>query len=93
MGRRKFTEEFKQEAVKLVLKEKMTLSQAARDLGVSTSQLGRWVKQREIDQGNRVGLSTDERTELSRLRRRCRELEMEREILKKATAFFAKESK
>ena len=92
--RRKFTKEFKAEVVQLVRQGK-SVAQVSRDLGLSESSVHAWAKQQEIDAGSGpVGaLTTAERQELGQLRRRVRELQMERDILKKATAFFAKESK
>ncbi len=84
--------EFKVEAVQLVQQRERSLAQIARDLGVSEQTLRNWVKQIEIDRGARTGLTTEERDELRRLRRENRILKEERDILKKAAAFFAKES-
>lgn len=93
-SRRQFTPEFKAEAVRLVLEHGMTVSQAARDLGLVPSALGNWVRQARVDAGKgpEGALTSDEKEELRRLRKENRELRMEREILKKAAAFFAKES-
>jgi transposase len=66
--------------------------QVARDLGISSQTLYVWIKQADVDAGKREGLTTDEREELRRLRRENRTLLQEREILKKAAAFFARES-
>jgi transposase len=69
-----------------------SLTQAAKDLGIHHETLRSWVRQAEIDGGRRDGLTTAERTELARLRRENRILKEEREILRKAAAFFAAES-
>jgi transposase len=92
--RRKFTDEFKAGAVRLVLEEDRPIAQVARDLDLSESNLRLWVDRAKADRGKgRPGvLTTAEREELARLRKEVRELRMERDILKKATAFFAKES-
>jgi transposase len=92
--RRSFTDEFKQGAVRLVLDEGKTVAQVARDLDLTASALMKWVVQARADRTQgRTGLTTEERAELARLRKEVRELRMERDILKKAAAFFAKESK
>lgn len=69
-----------------------SVKEIASDLGVTEQSLRTWVKQNEVDVGQRPGISSDERDELKRLRRENRVLREEREILKKAAAFFAKES-
>jgi transposase len=84
--------EFRVEAVRLVQHGERSVPRIARDLGVSEQTLRNWVKQTEIDTGARDGLTTAERDELRRLRRENRILTQERDILKKAAAFFAKES-
>ncbi len=91
--RRSFTEEFKAGAVRLVLDEGKTVSQVGRDLDVSQSVVGNWVKQARADRSNgKTGLTTEERGELVKLRREVRELRLQRDLLKKAAAFFARES-
>jgi transposase len=93
--RRKFDPEFKAEAVGLV-KAGRGVSAVARELNLTPSALTRWVQQSRVDagEGPPTGeLTTAEREELRRLRRENRILHMEKEILKKATAFFAKENK
>ena len=92
--RRQFTPEFKREAVRLVREGGSSVAGAARDLGISAGSLHQWLKQYDIDHGPNAGgeLTTAEREELRKLRSKVRQLEMERAILKKATAFFAKES-
>ena len=93
-ARRSFTDEFRAGAVRLVLDEHKTIAQVARDLDVYPSSLGKWVELERANRTNgRTGLTSAEREELARLRREVRELKMERAILKKAAAFFAKESK
>ena len=90
----KYSEELRTDAVALVLTTEIGIAQAARDLGVNPETLRNWVKQAKIDRGlGPVGaLTTAEREEFTRLRRRVVELEQERSILVKAAVFFAKET-
>jgi transposase len=89
--RRQFTEEFRAGAVRLVLDEGRTIGGVARELDLTASSLARWVSQARADRTKgKTGLTTAEREELARLRKENRELRMDREILKKAAAFFAK---
>lgn len=92
--RRTFTDEFKAGAVTLVLKEGRSVTSVARSLDLTASSLGQWVEQARADAGKseRGTLTSEEKDELSRLRKEVRELRLEREILKKAAAFFAKEN-
>ena len=91
--RSSFTDEFKASAVQRVLEGGKTLPQVARDLDLTESALRGWVEQARADagRGKPGALTSSEREELTRLRRENRELRMDREILKKAAAFFAKE--
>lgn len=85
-----YTPEFKAEAVRLATSGDRSVSQTAKDLGVALESLRKWMKQAELDAGERQdGLTTEER---EALRREVRVLQEEREILKEAAAFFAKES-
>jgi transposase len=89
--RRQFTDEFKQQAVRLVLDEGKGVTAVARELDLVPSALAQWIKHAQADRSKgRTGLTTAEREELARLRKENRVLQEEREILKKAAAFFAK---
>ncbi len=90
--RRSFTDDYKAGAVRLVLDESKTVAAAARDLGLTESSLRNWVEQARADRTKgKTGLTAAERDELTRLRKDVRELRMERDVLKKAAAFFAKD--
>ncbi len=90
--RSRWTAEFKADAVRMVIDQDRSIADVARSLGLVDQTLGNWVRQARIDSGEREGLSTDERAELVRLRRENARLEMERDLLKRATAFWVKES-
>ena len=95
MGRRKlpYPPEFREEAVRLVWEGGKSIGAVAKDLSIADQSLRNWVKQSDLDSGRRTdGLTTEERVELRRLRRENRVLREEREILKKAAAFFAQET-
>ena len=94
-SKRKFTPEYKAEVVQLVNGGIKSVAELARDLGLTESGVRNWVARAKVDggQGPAGILTTTERQELARLRRENHQLQMEREILKKATAFFAKESR
>ena len=93
-ARRQFSEEFRAQAVRLVLDEGKTVGAVARELDLTPSALRLWVEHARADRtGGKTGLTTAEREELARLRKENRILLEEREILKKATAFFAKQSR
>ena len=90
---RSFTPEFKAEVVDLVRQEGNTAASVARDLDLTETAVRSWVRQADIDDGQRDGLTSSERAELARLRRENRVLREERDILKRATAFFARETR
>jgi transposase len=93
--RRTFTSQQREEAVRICRRSGKTIAEVARDLDLTENSLRKWVKQAEIDeQGSSDNglLTSEERQELSRLRRENRDLQMERDFLKKAAAFFARES-
>lgn len=90
--RRKFSDEFKRDAVEIVNSSDKSIAQVARELGIYDSTLGSWVKQDEIDRGVRDGVTTGDREEVTELRRENARLRMERELLKRAVAFWVRES-
>lgn len=92
-ARRSFTPEYKAEIVELCQRGDRSIGQVARDFELTETAVREWVRQAEIDAGSRPGLSSDEREELARLRAENRRLRGDVEILKRATAFFAKETR
>ncbi len=93
--RRAFTDEYKAEVVELIRRSGKSIGAVAKELDLTETAVRAWVHQAEVDAGRGPAgaLTTAEREEFAQLRRRIKTLEMEREILKKATAFFAKESR
>ena len=87
-----YPEEFRREAVGLIRSGRRSLAEASESLGVSQQTLRNWLRQEAVDAGQAEGVSSEEREELRRLRRENRVLRKEREILKEAAAFFAKEN-
>jgi transposase len=87
-----YTPEFRREAVQLLKRSGRAIPQLAAELGVSPQSLRNWSRQIDVDEGKAQGLTSDERDELRRLRRELRTVTEEREILRKAAAFFARES-
>jgi len=92
--RRKFTNEYKADAVKLYLDSEESLPVVAKNLGLVENTFRRWVKQAEIDAGNgpEGAYTTSEKAEIRRLKRELRQANMERDFLKKAAAYFARET-
>jgi transposase len=92
--RRRFSDEFKEGAVRLVLDEGKTVGAVARELDLTASALGLWVQQARAERTKgKSGLMKEEREELSRLRKEVRELRLERDLLKKVSALFAKDQR
>lgn len=89
---KQYPKEFKEEAVALIHEQGYSVAEAAKSLGIATNMLYKWKEKFEAEQDGKV-LAEDEREELKRLRHEVKALRMEKEILKKASAFFAKEMK
>ena len=92
-ARRSFSPEFKAEIVERCRRGDRSIGQVARDFDLTETAVREWVKQAEVDAGERAGVTSDEREELTALRRENRRLRDDVEILKRATAFFAKETR
>jgi transposase len=91
--RRSFSAEFKADIVERCRRGDRSIGQVARDFDLTETAVREWVKQAEVDAGERAGVTSDEREELTALRRENRRLRDDVEILKRATAFFAKETR
>ena len=91
--RKRYSDSFKAEAAKLVTEQGRSIQQAARELGVSASGLRQWIVAQDVESGRKDGLTAAEKAEIRELKRELQVVKMERDILKKATAFFAKESR
>ncbi|GEN29762.1 transposase [Halovibrio variabilis] len=94
--KKKYSKEFKLDAISLVLEQGYSRAEAARSLGINANMIGRWIKEQATDDGQAFrgnGNLTSEQAEIRRLREENRRLKMEKDILKKATVFFAKETR
>ena len=94
--RKRYSKEFKLDAISLVLDQEYSRAEAAKSLGIDSRMLGRWVKEHQTDDGQAFrgnGKLTAEQEQIRKLKAQVKRLEMERDILKKATAFFAAETK
>lgn len=91
--RRSFTQEFKAEIVEACSRGDRSIGQVARDFDLTETAVREWVRQADVDAGRKDGVTTTEREELAQLRRENRRLREDVEILKRATAFFAKETR
>jgi transposase len=91
--RTRYTAEYKAEVVQLVRTSNKSVAEVSRDLGINKGSIHEWLRQAAIDSGKREGLTTAEREELLRARREIKVLREERDILRKAAAFFAAETR
>ena len=95
-ARKKYPKEFKLDAISLVLDQGYSRREAARSLDINANMLGRWIKEQQADDGRAFrgnGMLTPEQEEIRKLKTQVRKLQMEKDILKKATVFFAKETR
>ena len=96
-ARKQYTKEFKLDAISLVLDQGFTIAEAARSLGIRANMLGRWIKENQADNNGQAfrgnGKLTPEQEEIRRLKIENKQLKLERQILKEAVVFFAKETK
>ncbi len=90
--RRKFSVEFKRDAVEIVRSSDRSIAEVARELGIYDSSLGNWVRQDQVNRGERDGVSSNDKDRMLELERENARLRMERELLKRAVAFWVKES-
>jgi transposase len=92
-GRRRgrYPREFRKDVAALVIDQHRSVADVARELSLIEQTVGNWVRQERVDRGEREGLSTEERDELTRLRREVKRLAMERDLLKRSVAFWVKE--
>jgi transposase len=88
----KWSPEFRRDAVAMVLEEQRAIADVARAIGVNPGTLGNWVNLERVERGERDGLTADERGELTELRAECKQLRMERDLLKRSLAFWVKET-
>ena len=95
--RKKYSKEFKLDAISLVLEQEYTKAEAARSLGINPNLIARWIQEHQADDSGQAfrgnGKLTPEQAEIRQLKEENRRLRMEKEVLKKATVFFAKETK
>lgn len=89
--RGRYPKEFRRDAAALVIDQRRTVVDVAKELGVVEQTLGNWVRQERIDRGEREGMSSEERDEMARLRREVKRLTTERDLLKRSVAFWVKE--